>query len=301
MKTLLIDSSYLAHKARTTIRGLEFNNLPTGVLFGFFQQLLTVCNDPLVQSNQVHLFFDSRQSYRKESFPPYKEKRRKDRTPEEWAEIEVMQSQVKRLRKEILPSIGFPCYRQTGLESDDLIAQAAIQLRSDPCLIISSDHDLLQCISPNCDWYDPTHKVYLNVASMQHKYRVGPNDWAWVKSAAGCEGDGVPGIVGVGEKSAIDHIWKLIPIHHKRYQDLESDEGKAIIERNKPLVTLPHARTKPLCIDDPIIYRFPFFLDWAERLGFSSYLDGPKRRAWEMFFDGKFGIEDRQMPVRKKI
>lgn len=298
MKQVLIDVSFIAHRTMHTMKGLEFDSVPTGILFGFFNQLLQVCNTPIIQSNQVHLFFDSRQSYRQQQFPAYKEKRRKDRTPEEWTEIEEMQKQVERLRSEILPSIGFPCYRQTGLESDDLIAQFAIQNRDVDCIIVTSDQDLFQCITNKCHWYDPLRKVHVDPSTMRHSHRVGPEDWAWVKSVAGCGTDGVPGIPGVGEKTAVDYLWKLLPKHHKRHQAIESEEGKAIIQRNAPLVTLPHARTKPILIW-PVDYKTEVFFDCAKTLGFDSFLDGVGRRQWDMFFAGQFGIEDRQMPIRR--
>lgn len=304
-KLVLLDASWLAHKARFAMKGLDFENTPTGIIFGFLEQLRTVCLNPKVSSSRIAVCFDSRQSLRKRAFPFYKEKRATDRTPAEWAEIKVMQEQVKRLRKEILPSIGIPCYRQTGLESDDLMAQASLQLGADQGVIITADGDLWQCITDQVHWYDPSsaRNLYLDPGAMQKHSGVSAFDWVDVKCMAGCSTDNVPGIPGVGEKTAVDFIWKLLNPAHKRHIAITSKEGQAIVRRNRKLVELPHPATKPLDLTPPDpgrpVYNADVLFKWGERLGFKSYFESNRRRAWEAFFWGDIGAFDRQV-VRKR-
>lgn len=282
-KWVLIDVSWLAYRALHTVKGLSFEGTPTGVIFGFFQQLLDVCRDRRVASNQVALCFDSRQSLRKLAYPPYKEKRAKDRTPAEWAEIEVMQEQVKRLRRQILPDIGFRVLHQRGLESDDVMAQAVSQITDG--VMITSDGDLYQSITAGVHWYDPARGIYYDPGTMFSAKGVGPNDWAFVKCLAGCDTDNVAGIDGVGEKTAIDFLWKnLRP--GKRLSAIDSPEGRAVLRRNTKLITLPHDATQPVDLS-PIEYEPGRFFVWAEQLGFASYLEGSRRKAWDDFFSGR--------------
>jgi len=157
MKWVLIDLSYLAHRARYAVGDLEFDDIPTGVMYGFFEQLLATCKNPPVCSNKILIFTDSKKSYRQRAFPDYKKKRKDNRTPEEQEQIRVMYQQVNKLRDKILPKLGIPVYKQVGLESDDLIAYAAQELtmKKEEAIIITADGDLYQCITPWVKWYDP--------------------------------------------------------------------------------------------------------------------------------------------------
>lgn len=290
----LFDSSWLGHRARLTMKGLDHRGQPTEIIFGFFCQLLHTCRDPNVATNRVAVFFDSRQSLREAAYPPYKGERR-NRTEEEWRSIDRMQDQLKRLRKEILPDCGFPCYHQRGLESDDLMAQAVLQLAGRRTVMITADEDLLQCLStPGSVWYDPSRSKMFDAGTMQHEKRVGPNDWARVKATAGCTSDNVAGIKGVGEKTAIDDIWNALPTHLKKYAAIHSPEGEAIIARNLPLVTLPHPATQPLALPEGTTYRPERFAWWFDHLGFASF-HGGARADWQSFFSGHLGNITKQV------
>lgn len=289
MKWALIDVSWLAHRARYTLgkMGLTHDQMDTGIIFGFFEQLRTVCADWRIASNQVGLFFDSRHSYRRDAFPTYKLKEHDERTPEEIAELVSMKQQVRRLRHEILPAIGFPTYRQNGVESDDLIAKAA----EENCLIaeaviVTADGDLYQCISPSVHWFDPQRNVYHDPHTFIREKGISADQWADVKCLAGCKSDVVPGIVGIGETTAIQYLTGMMNPEHKRYQAIACKRGRDVRARNEELVRLPHPKTRSVPLVRPV-YDPKAFYGWAARLGFDSYLDGSRRRDWDRFFDGE--------------
>lgn len=296
---VLIDISYLAHRARYATANLEYKDFGTGVLFGFWGQLLSICRDPLIKSNRVLLFFDSRKNYRRRHFPDYKAKRHEDASPEERQQLIGMYEQLNLLRIEILPAVGFPVYRQTGCESDDLMAQAALQLdyNDERGIIVTADGDLWQCITRNIHWYDPARQRYYDYDRFRDAKGIDPGHWGMVKAIGGCSGDSVPGVKGVGEKSAIKYLKHELPTHHKRFKNIESAEGQWTIDRNKPLVVLPHTKTKPLDIRPPE-YNADAFFHYAERYGFLTYLNPPKRGEWEDFF----GVQRQQArrPKRSK-
>lgn len=298
---VLFDMSWLAHRARVALGGLSFEDAPTGVIFGVLEEIRSVCSDRRVASNKTALFFDSRQSYRRRDFPDYKRPRREaQRTPEEEAQRQAMHDQVRRLREEILPDIGFPCYRQTGLESDDLIA-SAVSSPLTRAVIVTSDGDLYQCIRWNVAWFDPGRNLMYLPGSFLAAKLVDPVVWADVKCLAGCKTDNVPGIPGIGEKSAIDYLTDILPIEHKRHQAITSAEGRAIAARNKTLICLPHAKTKPVALQEPA-YRPERFHHWCHKLGMESLCAGARGAQWEAFFAGnmKFRGEDRVQAAARR-
>ena len=205
----MFDASWLAYRARYSMRDLCHEDMPTGVLFGFLEQMLATCQDPKVLSNKVAVFFDSKKSHRKREFPDYK-KKRQEKTPEEWEELKIMHSQLEILRTEILPAIGFPVYRQTGFESDDLIATAAEYIstegRNKRAIIISSDGDLYQCITDSVHFYNPMTGKYFDPTDFLESKGIVPEMWGEVKALAGCTSDSVPGIRGVGEITACKYL-----------------------------------------------------------------------------------------------
>ena len=293
---VLIDISFLAHRARHAMKDLEFEEFKTGVIFGFFEQLLTICFHPKIKSNQVVLFFDSRQSYRRRIYPEYKNKRAEDRTDEEWKRIGVMKEQLNILRKEVLPEIGFPCLIQTGLESDDLIAQFALQVKT-PAVMVTPDGDLYQCITDKVHWYDPARDVYLTPESFYAKKGCHPELWGYIKCLAGCDTDNVKGVPGVGEKTAMKYIHEKLPPHYKAFKAIQNLEGIDIPLRNYDLVILPHKKTKPIDIQPPE-YKIERFIHHCKRFGLKSYLSGMKQEQWMNFFNGIF--ETRKIQTRKR-
>lgn len=299
---VLIDLSWIAYRAMHTMRDLSFDDMPTGVLYGFFEQLLYVCTHPKIMSNKVLVFADSRKSYRKRIYPGYKYNRHDDRTPEEIQAARVMGEQVGMLRKTILPKIGLPVYQQTGLESDDLIADACLQIYqenpgSKAGVIITSDGDLYQCINTAIHWFDPSRDLYLNELEFWAKKGVDACHWPMVKAMAGCHSDTVPGIPGVGEKTAIDFINGILPKTYKKYGDISSREGIQVRERNLRLVRLPFEKTKPVTMRLPE-YNTDAFFQFADEFGFASYLTPGKRREWGAFFRGEMGFDHR--PARRR-
>lgn len=292
MKWVLFDASWLAHRAMHAMSDLEHDGRPTGVIFGFLQELLHICQDPRIQSNAIGIFFDSRLSYRKDEFADYKSKRHTDLTPEEYAQRSAMHKQMKFLRRCLLPECGFPTYRQSGLESDDLMAMAADHIfkgsTGDVGVMITADGDLFQSIATNVDWFDPQRNLYYSWSDFVDAKGVSPKDWATVKCLAGCRGDGVPGVPGVAEKTAIQYLKGALKKTSKRYQAIINSDGLERRRANASLVVLPHALTEPFELETPN-YNPTVFWRYAVDLGFASLLEGRRRLEWDSFFEGRFG------------
>lgn len=287
MPWALIDVSWLAHRALYTMQGLSSREFPTGVMYGFFEQLRTVAFHPKVKSNLISLFFDSRQSYRKKLRPEYKAKRQ-ERSPEELAQLAIMHRQLDLLR-ESLPFMGFRVYQQTGCESDDLLA-AAVQghpILADPYIVlITADGDLYQLISDKVHWFDPARDRYYDMRAFVAEKGLDPCLWSEVKAISGCHSDNVKGIPGIGEASAVLYLAKMMPTSHKKFQLITSEAGNHIIEANRPLVTLPFVKTKPVQLQAPV-YKPEAFFTFCQAYQMTSLIEGPRRREWELFFAGE--------------
>lgn len=287
---VIVDVSYLAYRAKHALGDLAHEDYPTGVIFGLLEQLKTICTDPMVQSNKLLLCFDSRKSYRKLKYPWYKSKRHADLTEVERQQLKVMHDQIRVLWEE-LPKIGFMVARQTGCESDDMMAMAAQGFSGSErqAILITADGDLYQCITDAVHWYDPARRAYYDPSTFLRKKGLEPGWWGDVKAIGGCPGDGVPGVDGCGEKSAIQYILHTLPVHHMRYKAITSVEGVWIADRNRELVVLPHKRTK-VTLSLPTItpeYDTEAFFQFCEKHGLKSYLKEPKKSEWVGFLRGQ--------------
>ncbi len=295
---ILIDMGFISHRAQSSMEGMETEDFQTGVIYGFFDQLYTICKK--FRSNDVIIFCDSKHSYRKRAFPSYKEKRHEQRTQEEIINLSIMREQVKRLRLEILPEIGFPIYIQKGLESDDLMAWTACQLTRDNTygVMVTSDGDLFQCITPFISWYDPQRDIEYNHQNFKQSKGVEIKDWWLYKVYAGCSSDNIPGIKGVGDKTA-KRLLELgvvgLPDSKKQVYEEFHKSGDFLLF--KSLIQLPHKKTKPIEITSPV-YDPDVFFSYCEKFKINSFLNGSKRKKWEGFFDNKF--EDSTLRQRGK-
>jgi DNA polymerase-1 len=192
--------------------------------------------------------FDSKQSFRRSILPCYKEKRKQDiekQDPELRERIIHCKQLTSQLRDEILADFGYTSVWQVGLESDDMIAAACRSLKTCNKMIVSVDHDLFQLLNSTTHMYSPNRSQYYTASWFEKAYNIPPKQWSLVKAIAGCTSDCVPGVVGVGEKTAIAYIRNELS-SGKKFDKIESNYE--LIQFNKQLVKLPHKETKPVII-----------------------------------------------------
>jgi hypothetical protein len=290
-----MDLGFLAHRARCSCENLSHADIPTGVTYGFLEQLRTIAHLPRICSNKVLFFGDSPTSFRRDMYPEYKQKRKENRTPKDLEQIRKMYDQVNVLRWEVLPAVGFPVYGQKGLESDDLIAESTLQLerRMESGIMVTSDGDLFQCINKYVTWFDPQRDLHLTVGGLERHKGVSPGQWRTVKAAAGCASDNVSGIPGIGEVGAIQHAMGTLPVEHRKHKIISSLEGQRVLSINYKLVGLPHIQTRPVKLREPV-YNQDVFFQFCESVGIATYLEGPKHKQWLNFFRGVFPTEPRR-------
>ena len=243
-KYLILDTPYLCHRAKHVFGNLTYDGNATGIIYGLLKSL-SAFQDLFNTSNFIFCF-DSKTNKRKEIYPEYKANRiKKEYTEEEVEFHRAFKKQIKKLRTTYLPTIGFRnIFIQRGYESDDLMAEICLHIKSDDeAIIITSDKDLFQCIGGNISCYNPQTNKRMTLQRFKKEYGIPSSDWHLVKSIAGCTTDNVKGVMGVGEKTAIKYLTGQLTTG-KKYLDIMTLKGRAIFSRNMHLVKLPMRGTQ---------------------------------------------------------
>jgi DNA polymerase-1 len=246
-KILLCDGHNLAFRAFYGIRDLSRSDgFPTNMVHGWLRSFWKLEDD--CSPDQIWVFFDKGGSRRREGIlPTYKANR--GLPPDGFSEQLVW---VKRLTT----ALGYGGREQEGLEADDLIASAVSKKSGDETdlLIVSSDKDLSQLVSPNTKQLLPPPTAnprlgwrLLDEAGVLEKFGVPPSGILDYLSMIGDQSDNIPGLPGVGPKTAlkwmesygnlesiIENAGRLTP---KRFCSLVY-EKKADLQRNRELIRL---------------------------------------------------------------
>jgi len=244
----LIDGSGYIFRAYYALPPLsrKSDGLPTGAVSGFCSMLFKLLedsrsDDSINKPTHFAVIFDSaKKNFRNDIYSEYKANRTE--TPEDLIpQFEYIRKAVKAFS---LPSIELINY-----EADDLLATYAkgIVEAGAKVTVISSDKDLMQLVSEKIRLYDPMKNKVLGEAEVFEKFGVKPNQVIDVQSLAGDPSDNIPGVPGIGVKTAAELINKYktldellknikeIP-QNKRRETLLANKDKAIL--SKKLVTL---------------------------------------------------------------
>lgn len=185
-------------------------------------------------------------------FPEYKGNRKKTFTPEdsEWMEEFIHQANV---LHENLPMLGIKSYRKKGWEGDDIVLGIVeeIDLKSpeDISVIISTDEDFHQLISPSTHVYSPIKKILFTLDNYKELTGIDHENFLTYKILKGDSSDGIPGIPGIGEKTAktlVNTYGSLDTLleageelrKSKRTAKIFTHEGLSILDRNNKLINL---------------------------------------------------------------
>jgi DNA polymerase-1 len=199
----LIDISSYFYRAFHAIPGLSTSKgLPTNATYGVTNMLLKVIKER--QPHYLALIFDSKgPTLRHRDFPEYKAQR--PGMPEE------LVMQLPYIQK-IIEDFRLPALQREGYEADDLICTLAHRARQQgfQVEIISGDKDLLPLVREGVDMWDPMKEVRYDPTAIREKYGLAPEELIEVRALAGDASDNIPGVPGIGEKTAL----KLIAEYH---------------------------------------------------------------------------------------
>ena len=244
----LIDGSGYIFRAYYALPPLtrKSDGLPVGAVSGFCSMLFKLLEDSKSKENlqkptHFAVIFDAaRKTFRNEIYSDYKANR--SEAPDDLA------PQFEYIRKSViafnLPSVDLPNY-----EADDLIATYAEQIlaKGAKVTIVSSDKDLMQLYRKDVRLFDPMKNKFITTEDIINKFGVEPKKVIDVQSLAGDSSDNVPGVPGIGVKTAAELINKYGTLEklldnayeikqNKRRETLIENKDQAII--SKRLVTL---------------------------------------------------------------
>ncbi|NTF40428.1 DNA polymerase I [Rhizobium rhizogenes] len=199
----LVDGSGFIFRAFHALPPLtrKSDGLPVGAVSGFCNmlwKLLTSARDTSVGVTPTHfaVIFDySSKTFRKEIFPDYKANR--SAPPEELIPQFGLIRQATR-------AFNLPCIETDGFEADDIIATYARQAEATGAdvTIISSDKDLMQLVTPTVHMYDSMKDKQIGIPDVIEKWGVTPDKMIDLQAMTGDSVDNVPGIPGIGPKTA---------------------------------------------------------------------------------------------------
>jgi len=198
---MLLDGNSLAFRAFYALPAENFktrSGLTTNAVYGFTAMLINLLRDEA--PTHIAAAFDvSRQTFRSERYPEYKANR--SSTPDEFhGQIDIT--------KEVLNALGITVLSEPGFEADDLIATLATQAENEGyrVLVVTGDRDSLQLVSDDVTVLYPIKGVseltrYTPEAVVE-KYGLTPRQYPDFAALRGDPSDNLPGIPGVGEKTA---------------------------------------------------------------------------------------------------
>jgi len=198
---MLLDGNSLAYRAFYALPAENFKTqggMTTNAVYGFTAMLINLLRDE--SPTHVAAAFDvSRQTFRSERYPEYKANR--SSTPDEFrGQIDVT--------KEVLAALGITVLAEPGFEADDLIATLTTQAEKEgyQVLVVTGDRDALQLVSDDVTVLYPRKGVSeltrFTPAAVVEKYGLTPEQYPDFAALRGDPSDNLPGIPGVGEKTA---------------------------------------------------------------------------------------------------
>ena len=283
MKLMVLDGNSILNRAYYGIRPLSTREgLYTHAVYGFITTLQRLLDEENPEA--LCVTFDRREpTFRHRADADYKAQR-KPMPPELAMQLPVM--------KQVLSAMSVPCYELAGYEADDLIGTISrkCQAAGWDCVIVTGDKDSLQLITDRTKVklvstrMGQTTTKDMTPETFREQYGFDPIHMIDLKALMGDTSDNIPGVPGVGEKTAmalvqeygtIDEIYRLLPdLHAKPAAIRKLTEGEESARHSYWLATI--VTDAPLDFDPAENLRRPFRPDLYDlflRLEFQKLID----------------------------
>lgn len=223
---------------------------PTGGVYGFAVMALEVVKK--LRPDYVCVAWDKPKTNIRSRLVMYDQYKagRKEPPPDFYEQIPMLH--------DLLEALGWPLYEADDYEADDLMGAFAKQAgkRGIESYLVTSDLDVLQLVNSHTHIYTLKKGLsnieLFNEQSFREKYGVGPHQWVDVKALKGDSSDNVPGVAGVGEKTALELI-KQYDTLEGVYDNLELIKPtlKAKLEKDRDMAFLSK-KLVTLMVDAPV-------------------------------------------------
>jgi DNA polymerase I len=240
----LIDGNSYVYRAYYAIKVLSNSKgFPTNAVYGFTNMLLKIIREK--RPDAVVVAFDSPvPTARHRMYEAYKAQR-----PETPGDLVL---QLPYIRK-MVSAFQIPIFELPGYEADDIIATIARKAASEgtDVFIVTGDKDMLQLVNDRIKMYDPMKDRIFDSAAVKERYGVEPARIPEFMALTGDAVDNIPGIKGVGEKTAKELLIQFESIEDllQNHQRIKKDRVRALVAENADSVRL----SEKLAILDPSV------------------------------------------------
>jgi len=219
----LIDGTNYIYRAFYAIRGLSTSRgFPTNAIYGFTNMLMKLCRD--WAPDYIAVAFDAKgPTFRHEAYDQYKANR--SAMPDE------LRPQIDPI-KDIVRGFSITVIEEQGIEADDAIGTLAKRCEAAGMRVIiaSGDKDLMQLVSDNVLMVDTMKNISYDIEGVRGRFGVGPDRVVDILGLAGDTSDNVPGIPGVGEKTALKLVNQFGSLEEV-LENAEKVKGKGLSEK----------------------------------------------------------------------
>ena len=276
-KLVLIDGNSIMNRAFYATMGRNFTSpdgKPTNALYGFLQILFRIIEDE--KPNYLAVSFDLKgENKRKQIYSEYKAGRHS--MPED---LRIQMDMI----KDILRKMNIPIYEKAGEEADDILGTISKKITKNHKIkvcILTGDRDYFQLVDSKIYIKYPktslgkTEYIIYDEEKIKTEYTLLPNDLIELKALMGDSSDNIPGVKGIGEKTAI----KLL----KEYSNLENLYEKIESGENK----IPKGQKEKLIIDKEnaflsrVLGEININLDIEQLNGIENELEKLKYETWK--------------------
>jgi len=236
-KIFLIDGSAFLYRAFHAIRSLSTSKgHPTNATFGFTRIMLKLIKDNAPEYAVV-LFDVKGPTFRHKLYDQYKANR--PPMPEELA------AQIPDIKR-VISALNIPIVEKLGFEADDLVGTYArlAQEKGFEVVMVTGDKDFIQLITENCTLWDPMKDTLSDANKIKEDMGIDPAQFIDVLGLAGDTADNIPGVRGVGPKTAIKLIAEFGSINNlydnldriktrkKLYENVSSSKDIVLLSRD---------------------------------------------------------------------
>ncbi|MDD5586172.1 MAG: DNA polymerase I [Alphaproteobacteria bacterium] len=248
----LIDGSSFIFRAFHALPDMtRADGTHVNAVYGFCNMLNKLLTD--LKARNIAVIFDAeRKTFRNDIYPEYKA-HRPPPPPELIPQFPLI--------REATRAFGVPALERQGYEADDLIASYAREAlaHGQSVRIVGTDKDLMQLVRPGVEMFDPLKSSVIGLAEIEAKFGVPPEKVIEVQALAGDSTDNIPGVPGIGVKTAaqlINEYGDLETLLKRAHEIKQPKRREALVENaelariSKKLVTLDDHAPLPAPLKD---------------------------------------------------
>lgn len=227
MNLYLIDGNSYFYRAYHAIRGLtNSKGLPTNAIYGFTNMILKIIKEK--KPDAIAIAFDSPlPTKRHKIYEEYKSQR-----PETPSDLIVQIPHI----KEIIKAFNITVFEMPGYEADDIICTIAKRAAAQDIdvFILSGDKDMMQAVGNKIKIYDPMKDIIIDKNLVNERFGVPPERLPEIMAITGDAIDNIPGVKGVGEKTAKELLSKTDSLDEllMHLEKIESERIRKLIADN---------------------------------------------------------------------